>query len=198
VRNSLFPQRKILRYLSIQQWFAEQNKSPFYSCVFDSDITRSYCWSISKDGFFILGGAFPLKEGKSKLQLLKSKLRQHGFAFGEPLKTEACLISLPRGLRDFCVGYHGAFLLGEAAGFISPSSLEGISYALNSAYALAAVINSRCPNPNRAYRIKTLPIRIKLLGKCLKVPFMYWPFLRKCIMKSGLRAIQVVDKNHLH
>jgi flavin-dependent dehydrogenase len=38
VRRNLFPNRPILRYLYLQQWFAEQNKSPFYSCVFDSDI----------------------------------------------------------------------------------------------------------------------------------------------------------------
>jgi len=194
VRRNLFPRRKILRYLSIQQWFKEQNTSPFYSCIFDSDITRSYCWSISKDGFFILGGAFPLKDGKNKFELLKTKLKQQGFEFAEPVKTEACLVSLPRGLRDFCVGYRGAFLLGEAAGFISPSSLEGISYALNSAYELAVIFNSRHKNPNRAYRVKTLPIRLKLLVKCFKVPFMYWPFLRKYVMKSGLKTIRVVEK----
>jgi flavin-dependent dehydrogenase len=194
VRESLFPRRKILRYLAIQQWFPEQNNSPFYSCVFDSDITPSYCWSVSKDGFFILGGAFPLQEGKSKFELLKATLKRQGFVFGEPLKTEACLVSSPRGPRDFCPGAQGAFLLGEAAGFISPSSLEGISYALNSAYDLALVLNSRCQNPNRAYSVKTLPIRLKLLGKCFKAPFMYWPFLRKCVMKSALRAIRVADE----
>jgi flavin-dependent dehydrogenase len=193
VRNTFFPKRKIRRYVSIQQWFAEQNKSPLYSCIFDSDITDSYCWSISKDGFFILGGAFPAKNSKNKFELLKKKLKQHGFTFSEPLQTEACLISMPRGLRDFCVGNDGAFLLGEAAGFISPSSLEGISYALNSAYDLALILNSRYKNPNWAYRIKTLPIRGKLLIKRMKSPFMYWPILRKCVMKIGLKSIHVIE-----
>ena len=194
VRNNLYPQHKIFRYLTVQQWYKEQNTSPFYSCVFDSDITDSYCWSVSKDGFFILGGAFPVKDNKNRFQLLKTKLKQQGFVFGEPVKTEACLISLPRSPRDFCLGGQGAFLVGEAAGLVSPSSLEGISYALNSAHKLAIILNSRRPNPNLAYRIKTLPIRLKLLGKLLKAPFMYWPFLRKWVMKSGLKTIRVVEE----
>lgn len=195
VRHMLFPDRGICRYLSIQQWFPEQHTAPFYSCVFDRDITDSYCWSVSKDGFFILGGAFPPKTAKQNFELLKQKLSRQGFIFGAPVKTEACLVSMPRGLRDFCVGEAGAFLLGEAAGFISPSSLEGISYALNSAVALAGVLNSGRANPARGYRVKTLPIRIKLLLKCLKAPFMYHPLLRKLVMKTGLLSISVLEQS---
>ncbi|MEA4893035.1 MAG: FAD-binding protein [Peptococcaceae bacterium] len=193
VRRGLFPNRDIRRYLSIQQWFPEQHTTPFYSCIFDSDITDSYCWSISKNGFFILGGAFPPEKGKQGFELLKKKLNKQGFIFGAPVKTEACLVSMPQGLRSFCAGKDRAFLLGEAAGFISPSSLEGISYALNSAYELASILNSGCPNPAWKYRVKSLPIRIKLLLKYFKSPFMYNPLLRKLIMKVGLCSISVLD-----
>lgn len=191
-RRLLFPHRKIRQYVSIQQWFHEQHTTPFYSCIFDSDITDSYCWSISKDGFFILGGAFAKKSGKQKFELLKQKLHEQGFCFDQPIKTEACLVSMPQGLRSFCAGKDGVFLLGEAAGFISPSSLEGISYALNSAYELAVILNSGCKNPGLKYRIKSLPTRIKLLLKYLKAPFMYRPFLRKCVMKTGIYSIKVI------
>ena len=43
-----------------------------------------------------------------------------------------------------------AYLIGEAAGLISPSSLEGISGAMNSARALAESLQT--PDPLRAYR----------------------------------------------
>ncbi|MDR0838793.1 MAG: FAD-binding protein [Oscillospiraceae bacterium] len=192
-RQKLFPRRKIRRYLSIQQWFSERHTTPFYSCVFDSDITDSYCWSISKDGNFILGGAFPPETGRERFELLKQKLAARGFSFGEPLKTEACMVSMPRGIRDFCAGGDGAFLIGEAAGFISPSSLEGISYALDSAYALARILNSGCAKPEWEYRKKSLPMRVKLLMKYVKSLFMYTPFLRKLVMKSGIMSIDVDD-----
>jgi len=193
VRKALFPKKKIKRYLSIQQRFPERNNKPFYSSIFDKGITDSYCWTISKDNVFILGGAFPVKGAKSKFECLKARLAERGIETGVPIKTEACMVSMPRRLRDFYTGRNGAFLIGEAAGFISPSSLEGISYALDSAFILAKAINSRRKHLNRKYKAATLRIRLKLLAKCLKRPFMYRPVLRKIIMKSGIKTIKVIE-----
>jgi len=195
VRRSLFPDRKIPQHVSIQQWFAEEHQTPFYSCTFDKDITDSYCWSVSKDGYFILGGAFPKKDCRRKFDLLKSKLEQHGFTLGAPLKTEACLVSMPRGLRDFCAAKDRAFLIGEAAGFISPTSLEGISYALNSAQRLAETLNGGRGCPALRIRLRSIPMRLKLLLKHLKAPFMYNAFLRGLVMKTGLRSISVLERS---
>jgi len=194
VRKTIVPERKISQYVSIQEWFSEKHQVPFYSCIFDKEITDSYCWSISKDGYFILGGFFPKNGGKDRFMLLKEKLQQKGFSFGEAVKTEACLVSMPRGIRDFCVGKDRAFLIGEAAGFISPSSLEGISYALNSAYELAKVLNSGETNPVWRISLKLIPMKVKLFLKYLKMPFMYHPLLRKLIMKTGLNSIDVTGE----
>ncbi|MCL2678560.1 MAG: FAD-binding protein [Clostridiales bacterium] len=194
VRKTLFPERKLSQYAAIQQWFAEEEQAPFYSCIFDGGLTDSYCWGVSKDGYFILGGAFAKKQSRQKFELLKKKLQEQGFNFGEPVKTEACLISMPRGPRDFCLGKERAFLLGEAAGFISPTSLEGISYALNSANDLACVLNSGCGGPMRKFRRKSAPMRVKLLFKYVKAPFMYNAFLRKLVMKSGINSINVIKE----
>jgi len=193
VRKMLIPKRKIPQYVSIQQWFEEAHQTPFYSCVFDKAITDSYCWSVSKDGYFILGGAFPRKNGKQRYEKLKDNLQSRGFVLDEPIKTEACLVSMPRGLRDFCAAKDGAFLIGEAGGFISPTSLEGISYALNSAYTLAKIFNAKPRNPSLRYRLKSVPMRLKLLGKYMKAPFIYVPLLRRLIMKSKIKSIAVID-----
>ena len=194
VRKNLFPSRKISQYVSIQQWFVEKHQIPFYSCVFDSEITDSYCWSVSKDGYFILGGAFKKKNGKEKFELLKTKLEKQGFVLGTPVKTEACLVSMPHGIRDFCAGRDNAFLIGEAAGFISPTSLEGISYALNSAHTVAQVLNSGCKNPAWKIRKRSIAMRVKLLFKYMKAPFMYTPFLRWLVMKMGVKSIDVIEE----
>lgn len=193
VRRQLFRDRKPRQYISIQQWFAEENKSPFYSSIFDSDVTDSYCWSISKDGYFILGGAFPLHHARQRFELLKDKLIAHGFIFNEPTKTEACLVNMPKSFKDFYTGSDNVFLLGEAAGFISPSSLEGISYALDSAYKLAKILNERPQYAGKQYKAAVLPIKVKLSMKWLKRPFMYWPLLRKLVMKSGITSIPVIE-----
>lgn len=191
VRRTFYPGKRIRNYLSIQQWFPETHPNPFYSCIFDPENTDCCSWSISKDNQFIFGGAFPKQQARERFENQKKKLEQQGFRFGKPLKTEACLVLRPSSMRDFCCGRENVFLIGEAAGFISPSSLEGISSAINSARILSEVLNAGGKALNRRYRRKTLPIRLKLFFKVLKCPFMYRSFLRKLVMKSGLQAIKI-------
>ncbi|EJP0090409.1 colicin M resistance protein, partial [Escherichia coli] len=66
VRRHLYPDHQIRKYVAIQQWFAEKHPVPFYSCIFDNSITNCYSWSISKDGYFIFGGAYPMKDGQTR------------------------------------------------------------------------------------------------------------------------------------
>ena len=70
VRRHLYPQHQIRKYVAIQQWFAEKHPVPFYSCIFDNDATDCYSWSISKDGYFIFGGAYPMKDGQAKVRVV--------------------------------------------------------------------------------------------------------------------------------
>lgn len=189
VRRCLYPDFSIDTYLSIQQWFPDVHKTPFYSCIFDSSITDLYAWGLTKNAYFIFGGAFPVKTGKEAFETLKKKVEKYGFQLNDPVKTEACLVLKPSGLRNYCCGTKGAFLIGEAAGFISPSSLEGISYAIDSGHLLSQCLNQQ--NPNHAYWKASRKIRIKLAGKSLKRPFMYQPFLRKMVMKSGLASVSI-------
>lgn len=200
VRRYAHPGKRLRSYVSIQQWFRESHATPFYSCVFDSENTDCYSWSISKDGYFIFGGAYPTGKGlqkgsgrscRERFENQKEKLSKFGFQFGEPLKTEGCMVLRPTSLSSFCCGRDGIFLIGEAAGMISPSSLEGISSGILSACALAEVLNDNRPHPNAAYFRATRKLRWKLAGKLLKCPFMYQPFLRRLVMKSGLNSIHM-------
>ncbi|MDR0458967.1 MAG: FAD-binding protein [Coriobacteriales bacterium] len=192
VRRSLFKDFKIKTYLSIQQWFADAHSTPFYSCVFDSELTDSYAWGLTKDDSFIFGGAFAIGSGRRDFEQLKTKLQPYGFRLENPIKTEACLVLQPFGPRNYCYGQNNAFLIGEAAGFISPSSLEGISYAIDSGYLLSQCLNNQADDPNRAYRRGTRRIRLKLMAKYLKRPFMYNQTSRKLIMQSGLMSIPIL------
>lgn len=195
VRRTFFPDKKPREYVSIQEWYQEENAKPFYSCIFDSKNTDCYSWSISKDGYFIFGGAYPKQGSRARFESQKKKLEKQGFSFGPVLKIEACMVLRPSGWKDFCTGADGVFLIGEAAGFISPSSLEGISGAINSAAILAKVLNKRKKNPNETYDKKTIWLRLKLVVKLWKCPFLYWPFLRWFVMKSGIGSIEKVNQD---
>lgn len=193
VRRTFFPSRKIRSYVAVQQWFKETHKSPFYSCIFDPKETDCYSWSVSKDGCFIFGGAYPARDCRARFERQKAALEKYGFQFGSPVKTEACRVLRPAGWREFCLGEKGVFLIGEAAGLVSPSSLEGISSAIVSAHRLADALGPEpCADEHRRYARGTFSLRLKLWGKLLKCPFMYQPFLRKCVMKSGLESIQII------
>nr|QGT50823.1 oxidoreductase [uncultured Elusimicrobia bacterium] len=194
VRRAFFPKHKIRSYMAVQQWFKETHKSPFYSCVFDAKETDCYSWSVSKDGYFIFGGAYPVKDCRARFERQKNALAKLGFQFGDPVKTEACLVLRPAGWKEFCLGENGVFLIGEAAGLISSSSLEGVSSAFKSALALAASLGAQPGvDEHRRYAHKTFILRLKLFLKLFKCPFMYWPPLRRWVMKSGLSSIKIIS-----
>lgn len=81
-------------------------------------------------------------------------------------------------------------LVGEDAGAISPSSAEGISYALKSSLYLAQSLEVGIDGFLERYEQKVKGIKLNLLIKNMKSPAMYNPFLRYLAMKSGLQSIR--------
>lgn len=197
VRKCFFPKDEIERYVAIQQWFPAMQENPYYSCIFDHDTSPSCSWIFFKDGKMVFGGAFSSVHCREAFELQKKKLAERGIVSAhtlkEPLKTEACMVSRPHFLHGICLGRNNAFLIGEAAGFISPSSLEGISFALSSAESLAQAFAKRIDGKAilREYRKRTRKLRLKVKCKCIKRPFMYHVGLRACILKTGFGAIKM-------
>lgn len=182
----------IRRYLAIQQWFPAAGKAcPHYSCIFDPETSESCSWIIHKDSHLLYGGCFSPRGGREAFERQKSRVEAFlGVSFGEPVKTEACLCASPRRPHDFETGKGDIFLIGEAAGFISPSSFEGLSYAMESGSILASAMKADIRRASRIYHGKTAGLRRKLLLKVLKHGVLFTPFLRYLIMKSGLRAVK--------
>ncbi len=183
------------QYVCIQEWYKGATPSlPYYSCIFDRKTSDSCSWTIHKDGQMLFGGAFARQGCRTAFEAQKTRLEQFiGVTLGEPIKREACLVSSPRRYRDFFCGREGAFLVGEAAGFISASSFEGISSALNSGKKLAEAMASyplSAEKALRAYEKKTKSLKRKLWVKTIKRKILCSPFLRYAIMKSGVRSIK--------
>ena len=197
VRSNLFPKKKLKKYTAIQQWFAAEGSDPCYSCVFDSSTSDSCSWIFFKDGMLIFGGAFEAQGSRAAFDEQKRKLVQMGAvgrqAFDSPVRTEACRVVRPTLSGGIFCGDGGAFLIGEAAGFISPSSLEGISFALESSEALADAFEASSDSRKmlKKYKGLTQKLRAKVAVKCLKRPFMYQKLLRNAVMRSGVTAIKL-------
>jgi geranylgeranyl reductase len=179
-------------YIAIQQWFEAEKQLPYFSTLFDPEITDYYCWTIPKQEHLIIGAALsPGPEVTDRFELFKSRLTDCGFRFGKLVRREAAFIFRPELPRQISTGANGIALIGEAGGFISPSSAEGISYAFKSALALADVLHESPDDFERCYRRKTVHIRANLLVKNLKSQFIYNQRLRHIIMKIGLQSMKI-------
>ena len=205
VRRTCFKERHLpKKYVAIQQHFpyaAVRNgdRLPPYSCIFDPYTSDSCSWTIRKEGIVIFGGAFEPKGCREAFERQKARLEAFlDVHFGESVKTEACQVTSPRRSRDLCPGKEHVLLVGEAAGFISASSFEGISSGVLSGRLLAEAF-AEGMDADRVlplYAKKTRKLRAKLRRKMQKRRVLCSPFLRWCIMKSGVQSIKKYRRSY--
>ncbi len=199
VRRTFFKPMRV-QYVAIQQWFENrEQRLPYYSCIFDAKTSDSCSWTIHKGNYVIFGGAFKKQGCRRAFDTQKTRLESFlKNSFGAAVKTEACLVSSPRTMKDFCTGAGSVFLLGEAAGFISSSSFEGLSSAMYSGKILADAFaeGETYENIQRIYRRNTRSLRFKLRMKSVKRTLLCNPFTRGVIMKSGLQSIHPYTKSN--
>lgn len=193
LRRTAFPDNAApRRYLAIQEWFVNEGEMPYYSAFFDREVTDFYSWMIPKDVFLIMGSALvPGNDSIARFDLLKEKLTRMGFRIGKSICRMGSYLARPSSASHICTGRDSIALVGEAAGFISPSSAEGISYALKSAMLLADAFKEDFDNFNKPYRAKTRRLTADIMLKDLKAGVMYTPFLRRIVMKSGLKCMDI-------
>jgi len=193
VRRRAFPEAPgPTLYVARQEWFRVEEALPYFSAIFDRAITDFYCWTIPKEDCLVLGAARgPGRGAAAKFERLKAKLTKFGFCLKDPVASQGGSLFRPRRASQVVTGRANVALVGEAAGWISPSSAEGISYAFRSAIALADACVAAPDNPVPAYRKMTRGLRRNILLKNLKAPLMYRSAWRRLVMRSGLRSVKV-------
>lgn len=181
------------RYISIQEIYKADFQQNNYSAIFDRDITDFYSWTIPKEDSLILGSALKIGDNPvKKFNLLKQKLNHFGYRFDHKIRREGAQIVRPLGGAQVDLGQGSVLLIGEAAGLISPSSAEGISYALKSSYALANELLRGLEKIDKRYRRQIWKLKLNILGKSMKSLILYNPFLRNIMMKSRLSSIDMI------
>lgn len=182
------------KYIAIQAWYAAAHPLPYYTAIFDEEVTDFYAWIIPKEQYLLLGAALrPRERTWEKYRLLKEKLADLGFCFDKKIKTEGAFINRPERLAQFYPGQRGVTLIGEAAGAISPSSAEGISYALKTSLYLAQSLEGGLAGYFERYEKAVRGISLNLLSKKIKSPAMYQPKVRRLAMQSGLMRLKTIE-----
>lgn len=201
VRKEFFSKYDIpKRYIALQEWFPKSdvrfpvngpiNYRSDYVGIFDREFTDFYAWTVPKDDRLLVGGAIPFGPHAGKrLETLKKKLEQFGLILGNPVLREAGQLFRPLSTSSICLGSDRVFLIGEAAGLISPSSAEGISFALFSATVLAETLLSEVDRAASRYRRAVGRLFWSIRRKNFKSPGMFHPWLRKQIMLHRLTAL---------
>ncbi|MHB1126748.1 MAG: FAD-binding protein [Bacillota bacterium] len=196
LRRQAFPDYPLpRRYIAIQEWFPVEETLPYYSSIFDPEITDFYAWTIPKEHYLLVGAALlPDNQAGPKFELLKHKLGRYGFTLGNKVRREGAQIFRPQSIKSIFTGKNDIALVGEAAGWISPSSSEGLSYSLKSALCLAQSLLQGTERFEEHYQKSTKEIRRNIRIKNLKSSAMYNPWIRKTVMLSGIQSLTVLNK----
>lgn len=192
-RKRLYPGIDRNKYVSIQEWYENIGKINNYAAIIDEEITDYYSWLIPKEDAIVLGAAFDLDKTpgspNQRFMKLKEKLEAKGLRFGKRIHREGCEIIRP-DMQSIVTGNNRIAFIGEAGGFISPSSSEGFSYAFRTARMLAEAIRRKgCNRHAEDYARRAQKLKGNLLVRKLKATGMYAAQIRRLVLRSGFGSI---------
>ncbi len=210
VRRQVFGKSgRCRQYVSVQKIFEGRYFPQEYLAFFDDTLTDYYGWGIPKGGEYTLGLAIPQEQGRvgEKFRLFEAGVQKLGYGvgcdFANPKRQEGGLILRPAPWPGkVAVCRPCAALVGEAGGFVSSSSAEGIGYALETARVLAESIQAVALQENAgnrgqdfwekvcvSYGKNLWAVRLKLGVRALRRVGMYSPLLRNAAFLSGVGAL---------
>ncbi len=167
------------KYIALQGWYEMDALPADHIAIFDRAVTNYYGWAIPKGGLLAIGAAFtPHDNPHAHFAALLVKLAEYGISPGKLRWREGALLERPRHGSQLCTGAGRVLLVGEAAGWISPSTAEGFSYAFRSAQALAAALEPALEFAAPRYATATQPLRQAIKTEILKCTPMFTPWLR--------------------
>lgn len=180
-------------YISKQVWYPLKTHMPYYTGIFDQEITDYYSWTIQKGNALILGTAIPYGQAVHQpFEVLRQKVEAYlGHPLSHPIKTEGAFIERSEKGSQLLFAMPGVAFIGEAAGLTSPTSAEGFSHAFRSSMSLAKALSSGLEGAEKRYQHESRVAYVILFKKVLKKPAMYNRFIRKWVMKSGLTALDL-------
>ncbi len=183
VRRQLLPGAPAVpRMVAIQVSLPPRPGLVTQEVLFSSRLTDYYAWAIPKPDSVLVGAAFSdPRRAKGKFQeILETFCRLHDLE--RRVLGHGCrLLSRPTQARQICPGNDGVLLVGEAAGLVSPSSGEGISFALRSGMAAGTALGSA--DPARAYHREFGSLARKVRAKFIKAKVIFTPRLRRLALR---------------
>lgn len=168
----------IATYVTLQDFVKLEGEYPaFFDCIYMRGVGDCYAYAyvVPKGDVAIVGSVYypktkrPHEKHDQQLEVLRRALPM----LGETVKREASVALYVRGTGDVVPGSGRVLLAGEAGGFMSPTSGEGISYAMNSGLlAGRAIAAADDGEVFELYRRNTAHIAANIRRKLKWLPFM--------------------------
>lgn len=173
--------RPAFRYRTAQHFIKTKSEITDCEFIYWNKLTDWYLWALPKEEDVIeIGGAFHQRTNtEHALEILEKKLGVEG----KIIKKRNWLLSQPKKQEEMYLGNgKNIFLIGEAAGLISPSTGEGISFGLRSGIILAKALASE--NPFNEYEKAIQPLILEVIQKMKKANALADTKLRAALLNS--------------
>jgi flavin-dependent dehydrogenase len=171
----------VTTYVTLQDYVVlEGDIEPFFDCVYMRNIGDdfAYTYVVPKGDCAAVGSVFYPKTRRpwEKQDLVIETLRKRLPQLGASVKREAAAALYIRNPADTIPGAGRVLLAGEAGGFISPTSGEGISYALATGQAAGLAVARSQPNDAlEVYRAATQAVAKDIRRRLRWLPVMESP-----------------------
>lgn len=166
------------QYVTLQDFVRLEGPiEPYFDCIYMRGIGDGYVYTyIVPKGEVADIGCVYYPGSKQPWQMqdkIVSALRRAIPALGETVNREACTALYVRSVDDVVPGQGRVLLAGEAGGFLSPTSGEGISYAVNTGRLAGTAVAENDPSSALgAYAAGTADIRANIGRKFRWLPMM--------------------------
>lgn len=165
--------KKTRHYVVIQEYYAKDKLNTNFKgiyFIFDTSLNDFYFWVVPKGELVEIGGASEFKANEI-LEKFKTKLFEKyrpDFKNSFVRKEAALGVKLTDLKNDIFLGNDKILLIGEAAGLISPSSGEGISFSMRSGEFASRAINNNFSKPLKTYKKLCDPLTQEIKSKFAK------------------------------
>jgi flavin-dependent dehydrogenase len=152
--------------------------------LFSSELTEFYAWAIPKGDHMLIGCAFHEKRGaRERFEKVLDWYRRELGLERSPSAVSGRYLSRPCRWLHLFPGDGQVLLAGEASGLVSPSSGEGISFALISGAAAGAAAGRAPADALEEYRKTFAPLARIVMIKTLKARVIYSPAARRWALR---------------
>jgi len=181
-----FSDKPLRRYLVIQEILKNTKPIEDVYFIYDNSITDFYSWVIPKGNELLVASALIFEKSKELMDRYKSKVSNNLKINVEKdfLRVEAAVGARPKSMDEIDLGHGRILLVGEAAGLISSSTGEGISFALRSGEYCADAINQDFIDPIKNYRKYCAPLLEETAFKIKKAELLSDKNFRKKLYSS--------------